>query len=79
MTVKYIAFLDIYKGNVTLFWWCVCFIITGLVVSEAAKLCSFLHFRDPKILPEKSLLQKANMDKSIDFMDSLEEDIPKGL
>ncbi|XP_069118503.1 radial spoke head protein 9 homolog [Argopecten irradians] len=50
----------------------------GLIVSEAAKLCSYMHFREPKLLPEKSLLQKANMDKSIDFMDHLEEDIPKG-
>lgn len=47
-------------------------------MSEAAKLCSYMHFREPKLLPEKSLLQKANMDKSIDFMDNLEEDIPKG-
>ncbi|KAH3854895.1 radial spoke head protein 9 homolog [Dreissena polymorpha] len=50
----------------------------GLTVSEAAKLCSYMHFRDPKLLLEKTLLQKANMDKSIDFMDTLEEDIPKG-
>jgi len=50
----------------------------GLVVSEAAKLCSYMHFREPQKLPEKSLLQKANMDRAIDFMDCLEEDIPKG-
>lgn len=50
----------------------------GLTVSEAAKLCSYMHFRDAKILIEKSLLHKANLDKSIDFMDTLEDDIPKG-
>lgn len=50
----------------------------GLTVSEAAKLCSFMHFREPKLLLEKTLLQKANLDKSIDFMDTLEDDIPKG-
>jgi len=50
----------------------------GLTVSEAAKLCSFMHFREPLALNEKSLLQKANLDKSIDFLDTVEEDIPKG-
>lgn len=50
----------------------------GLTVSEAAKLCSYMHFREPKLLLEKSLLQKANLDKSVDFMDTVEEDIPKG-
>lgn len=47
-------------------------------VSEAAKLCSYMHFREPINLQEKSLLQKANLDKAIDFLDTLEEDIPKG-
>ena len=47
-------------------------------MSEAAKLCSYMHFRDPKFLLEKSLLQRANLEKSIDFMDIVEEDIPKG-
>lgn len=50
----------------------------GLTVSDAAKLCSYMHFREPKLLLEKTLLQKANLDKGIDFMDTLEEDIPKG-
>lgn len=54
------------------------FISLGLTVSEAAKVCSFMHFREPKLLLEKTLLQKANLDKSIDFMDTLEDDIPKG-
>ncbi|KAK3597405.1 hypothetical protein CHS0354_040135 [Potamilus streckersoni] len=50
----------------------------GLTVSESAKLCNYMHFRHPKLLLEKSLLQRANLDKAIDFLDTLEEDIPKG-
>lgn len=38
-----------------------------------------MHFREPKALFEKTLLQKANLDKSIDFLDTVEEDIPKGM
>ena len=48
-------------------------------MSEAAKLCSYMHFREPVGLNEKTLLQKANLDKSIDFLDTMEEDIPKGM
>ena len=47
-------------------------------MSEAAKLCNYMHFRDPIRLGEKSLLQKANLDKAIDFIDPVEEDVPKG-
>lgn len=54
------------------------YLSVGLSVSESAKLCSYMHFRDAICLQEKSLLQKANLDKAIDFMDTLEEDIPKG-
>ena len=50
----------------------------GLTVAEAAKLCSYMHFRDAEKLNEKSLLQKANLDKAIDFLDTCDEDIPKG-
>merc|ERR1712179_32595 len=50
----------------------------GLTVSEAAKLCSYMHFCEPIQLHEKTLLQRADMDKAIDFLDTLEEDIPKG-
>lgn len=38
-----------------------------------------MHFREPVGLNEKTLLQKANLDKSIDFLDTVEEDIPKGI
>lgn len=50
----------------------------GLCVAEAAKQCNYLHFRKPESLLEKTLLQKANLDKAIDFMDPIDEDIPKG-
>lgn len=50
----------------------------GLSVAEAAKLCSYMHFREPVKLQEKSLLQKANLDRSLDFLDTIDEDIPKG-
>lgn len=50
----------------------------GLAVSEAAKLCNYMHFREAKCLHEKSLLQRASLDKSLDFMDVIEEDVPMG-
>lgn len=53
-------------------------LFTGLTVSEASKLGSYMHFREPYRLNEKSLLEKANLEKSIDFLDTLEEDIPRG-
>jgi len=50
----------------------------GLTVSEAAKLSSYMHFREPFRLQKKTLLEKADLDKAIDFMDVIEEDVPKG-
>ncbi|XP_069810268.1 radial spoke head protein 9 homolog [Dendropsophus ebraccatus] len=50
----------------------------GLTVSEAKKLSSFLHFTPTLIPKKKSLLEKADQDPAIDFLDSLEHDIPKG-
>lgn len=37
-----------------------------------------MHFREAKHLDLKTLLQRANMDKAIDFLDSVEEDVPRG-
>jgi len=37
-----------------------------------------MHFREAKRLDLKTLLQRANMDKAIDFMDSVEDDVPRG-
>jgi len=50
----------------------------GLSVQESAKLCNYMHFREAVVMNQKPLLQRANLDKAIDFMDSLEEDIPRG-
>jgi len=50
----------------------------GLSVSEAAKLCNYAHLRPAVQLNDKSLLQKASLDKAIDFMDAIDEDIPRG-
>lgn len=55
------------------------FLSIGLTVSESAKLCNYMHFREPVVMNQKPLLQRANLDKAIDFMDSLEEDIPRGI
>ncbi|XP_005999412.1 radial spoke head protein 9 homolog [Latimeria chalumnae] len=50
----------------------------GLGVDEAGKLGSYFHFAEPVRLKMQTLLQKADLDPSIDFLDSLESDIPKG-
>ena len=51
----------------------------GISIAEAAKLCSYMHLRDAESIADKSLLQKADMDMSIDFLDPIDEDIPKGM
>ncbi|KAL8597169.1 hypothetical protein ACOMHN_050505 [Nucella lapillus] len=55
-----------------------CCLPAGLTVSEAAKLRNYLHFRESTLLQQKTLLQRANMDKAVDFMDTADEDIPRG-
>ncbi|XP_037055775.1 radial spoke head protein 9 homolog isoform X3 [Peromyscus leucopus] len=50
----------------------------GLPLSEIRKLSSYFHFREAVDLKNKTLLEKAELDPSLDFMDSLEYDIPKG-
>ncbi|XP_004739872.1 radial spoke head protein 9 homolog isoform X3 [Mustela nigripes] len=50
----------------------------GLSLSEAKKLSSYFHFKEPVELKNKTLLEKADLDPSLDFMDPLEHDIPKG-
>ncbi|NXA10144.1 RSPH9 protein, partial [Sapayoa aenigma] len=50
----------------------------GLSLAEARKLSSYFHFTEPVNLKNKTLLEKANLDPSIDFLDSLEHDIPQG-
>ncbi|NXI42833.1 RSPH9 protein, partial [Galbula dea] len=50
----------------------------GLSLTEAKKLSSYFHFTEPVNLKNKTLLEKADLDPSIDFLDSLEHDIPQG-
>ncbi|KAM4632705.1 radial spoke head protein 9 homolog [Polymixia lowei] len=50
----------------------------GLSHSEAGKLENFLHFTEPKSLKKKSILEIADLDPSIDFLDPLSDDIPQG-
>lgn len=51
---------------------------SGLSAKDSAKLYSYMHFGVATNLPLKSLIERANMDRSIDFMDTIEDDIPKG-
>ncbi|XP_067875712.1 radial spoke head protein 9 homolog [Heterodontus francisci] len=46
----------------------------GLSVTEAGKLRFYLHFTTPFVLKKKSLLMQANVDESIDFLNSLDDD-----
>uniref|UniRef100_A0A8C3UTU2 Radial spoke head protein 9 homolog n=1 Tax=Catharus ustulatus TaxID=91951 RepID=A0A8C3UTU2_CATUS len=50
----------------------------GLSLVEAKKLSSYFHFTEPVNLKNKTLLEKADLDPSTDFLDSLEHDIPRG-
>ncbi|XP_060610019.1 radial spoke head protein 9 homolog [Anolis sagrei] len=50
----------------------------GLSLTEGKKLSSYFHFTEPENLKNKTLLEKADLDPAIDFLDSLEHDIPKG-
>ncbi|XP_069464876.1 radial spoke head protein 9 homolog [Ambystoma mexicanum] len=50
----------------------------GLTVAEAKKLSSYFHFTDALVPKSRSLLEKADLEASIDFLVSLEHDVPKG-
>lgn len=50
----------------------------GLTSLESGKLSNYFHFRPPIRLEQKSLLYRAALDKSIHFLDSIDEDLPKG-
>jgi len=49
----------------------------GLSVAESTRLSSYYHFRDPILLHETSLLEKADLDKAMDFLDPIDTDIPQ--
>lgn len=50
----------------------------GLSHSEATRLSNFLHFSKPKNLKKKSILEMADLNPTIDFLDVVSDDIPKG-
>uniref|UniRef100_UPI00358EBDB5 radial spoke head protein 9 homolog n=1 Tax=Myxine glutinosa TaxID=7769 RepID=UPI00358EBDB5 len=50
----------------------------GLTIEEGVKLRSYMHLRELKLPSTMSLLQKSKLDPSIDFLDSIEKDFPKG-
>lgn len=50
----------------------------GLPLSEVRKLSSYFHFREAIDLKSKTLLEKSDLEPSLDFLDSLEYDIPRG-
>ncbi|XP_035276149.1 radial spoke head protein 9 homolog [Anguilla anguilla] len=49
----------------------------GLSTLEAENLSNYLHFTEPQHLKKKSIMEMADLDPSIDFLDPLSEDIPK--
>ncbi|XP_076862444.1 radial spoke head protein 9 homolog isoform X2 [Brachyhypopomus gauderio] len=50
----------------------------GLSPSEAAKLSNYYHFSEPRTLKTKSILEMADLNPCIDFLNPLSEDSPKG-
>ena len=50
----------------------------GLTPAESGKLSNYFHFREPIRLQQKSLTHRAALDKSLHFLDTIDEDIPKG-
>eukprot|EP00002_Diphylleia_rotans_P032912 TRINITY_DN694_c0_g1_i7.p1 TRINITY_DN694_c0_g1~~TRINITY_DN694_c0_g1_i7.p1 ORF type:complete len:290 (-),score=71.11 TRINITY_DN694_c0_g1_i7:1034-1903(-) len=54
---------------------------SGLAASSAEQLQNYFHLRVPKTIKEKTLLdfELEGLVKSIDFLDNISEDLPKGL
>ena len=50
----------------------------GLTAKEAGNLSFFNHFRPAQEIPKKTLLERNLMNDTLDFLDRLDEDIPKG-
>ncbi|KAK7906921.1 hypothetical protein WMY93_015533 [Mugilogobius chulae] len=50
----------------------------GLSYSEAGNLENFLHFSEQKNMKKRSILEMADLNPVMDFMDLLDDDIPKG-
>lgn len=51
---------------------------SGLSPSEATRLSNFLHFRKPKNKKKRCILEMADLNPAIDFLDVVSDDIPKG-
>ena len=51
---------------------------TGLSIAEAAKLCNYVHFHGGRKPTFKAQSAKASNNPSLDFMEPIDEDIPKG-
>lgn len=49
-----------------------------MTLEEASKLASYFHFRKPVKYPHKPLEDRIKLDKAIDFLETLENDIPLG-
>jgi len=49
----------------------------GHLLNEATRLCNYVHARPAECLYDKTLLERADYDDSIDFMDCIENDVPK--
>lgn len=50
----------------------------GLEEHEARKLANFLHLRQPTVLPSLALPERKLLNRSLDFLDNLSWDVPKG-
>lgn len=54
-------------------------LFAGLSFMEAGKLYNYRHFRPAVRLLEKTVLQRADLDRAIDFLDPIVEDIPSDI
>ena len=54
-------------------------LFTGLSFMEAGKIYNYRHFRAAERLLEKTVLQRADLDQAIDFLDPIVEDIPSDI
>jgi|SRR6218665_406522 len=50
----------------------------GLSTLEAGKLDSYCHFRPAERLLEKTMLQRADLERTLDFLDTAADDLPAG-
>jgi len=46
--------------------------------TQAGRHQFYVHLRQPITFPKKTLLQREGLSKSLDFLDTIQDDIPKG-